>query len=282
MDEQAPQVMTATPPERPVSMHRHSAAPILAGLLGLLLVAETAFMGWGATQFFAVKDGLHKVSAENDQLKTDLAKAEAEKDTGAPNFYVQRTYPGPYGAKLFSIDQKTGEGTQVVDVSPNSVLRVVAVPAVGYDGRIFVHLAGEGGDDPYLHLQELKVEDGTLAPLTPSTPAGTFILMDAIAVSPDGTRLAYVPFNDMADLTTPPSPTIFIYDLLTGKSEELARLSATSTPAGFSFAQHDANAFAGMVGLDFAWKDNACVIASVYSSAASDAKLSYETFCSKK
>lgn len=287
--------VSITPPEQPivqpVSMHEtphvhHGALPLIAAMLGVFLVIETIVLSYGVTRFVGVTDKIETAQQNASDRREELAqKIEEAKTKIPPILYIKSTHlNSPYGQELHQVDRQTGQDTLVMDFGASKAVQLVAVPQVGYDGHIFLHIAGEGTDDPYLHLYSLDLNSDDPIPTVIDLPVEigiqNQILMSAIAVSPDQTKLAYIPFTQEDEISE--STRLYDLNLLTNQFVVLGGLSDMAVPVdnfrvGSTFAQPELNTIGGTLGPEFAWQDNSCIVARVYGPALGEIK--NETFC---
>jgi len=250
MDPQVPQ--PAAPVPMPAQFgERTSHAPMIAALLGLLLIAETVFLVWGTTQFFLVKEEIQKVKDEKAALIVAQEKAIADvKAALTPAFY---TTSAPK-SQLIMVDRETGAETVLYEVQAGGI-DIVAVPQVGYEGIIYLGARGEG-DMPSLGLfafDVAKKEEITL-PVNTQLP----LVKDAIAVSPDQTRLAAVYYNEAGINET--SREIVVWDLKTGTKKVIGKIDPGQYFSRFS----GENTFAGADGYSVSWTNNNTVATEVF------------------
>lgn len=279
------------PTVQPVSMHdtphvHHGALPLITAMLGVFLVLETVALGYGVVRYIGVSDrvqnGQQAIADKRDEVTQKIEEAKAKIP---PILYIKSTYlNSPYGQELHQVDRQTGQDILVMDFGASKVAQLVAVPQVGYDGRVFLHIVGEGTDDPYLHLFSLDLNDEDAVPTPIELPVDSGIqsgiLMSAIAVSPDQTKLAYIPFTQGEEVS--PSTMLFVLNLLTGQKTTLGGLSDMAAPTpgfreGSTFAQPEPNTIGGTLGPEFNWQSNSCVVAKVYGPSLGAVRS--ETFC---
>jgi len=204
-----------------------------------------------------------------------------------PIAYIEKSTPSsPYGSKILVLDPKTGKESTLVDLGLASVASTLIVPQRGYDGRIFADIAGEGGEDLYFNLSAIDLVNGGDYRQSLET-FDSVIYQQAVRVSPDQTKIAYIPYSENAKPGNTPSNTLEVLDLLTGKKTAIGLLSEMASPkatVGYSFAlpvTPSDGSFATAKGFDFAWKNDSCVIATVFQSPMADSGVTTETFCIK-
>lgn len=278
------------PTVQPVSIHDtphqgHGAWPLIAGMLGVFLVLESIALGYGVMRVVEIKGKIDTAKDTAASRKEELAqKVEEAKDKIPPILYIKPSQPSsPYGQELHQINRLTGQDTLVMDFGASKAAQLVAVPQVGYDGRVFLHIVGEGVDNPYLHLYSLDLNDENAVPTPIELPVDegmqSQISMSAIAVSPDQTKLAYVPF----DASIEPggeSRKLLLLNLVTGEKSTLGLLNEMAgVPTIFSFAQLAENTIGGTVGPLMDWTSTTCVTAMVFESPSPVNGNNSQTFC---
>ncbi|MFA5945302.1 MAG: hypothetical protein WC802_00115 [Patescibacteria group bacterium] len=250
--------------------HKNGTHAIIISMLVALLALETVTLG-----FVVMKVGA-----------PSLAPTIGAKVQTPPIAYIEKSTPSsPYGSKILVLDPKTGKESTLVDLGSASVASTLIVPQRGYDGRIFADIAGEGGEDLYFNLSAFDLVNGG----DPRQPLETFdsvIYQQAVRVSPDQTKIAYIPYSQDAKPGNAPSNTLEVLDLLTGEKTVIGLLSENLTPGtieGYSFALPTTSSngsFGTAKGFDFTWKNDSCVIATVYRTPL-ESDIATETFCIK-
>lgn len=216
-------------------------------------------MYWKATGFAAVAAVLM-----GGVLWFGDAKATTAEKVERPFFYVANYYYGDRSgtpSELHAIDRVTGEGAVVYRNEETPLVELVAAPELGFDGRVFIHAALGDSDNPYLNLQEVNtLTDGVIDVAW----ADELPTRDALAVSPDQTKIAAVYDNEMLGDA---SREIVVYDVLTGERTVIGQLTGNE-----HFARvFGENVFAGAYDYHFHWTDLRCVRASIYEDVLKEA-----------
>ncbi len=257
--------------EQPSSIHvdRSGIHPIVTALLAFLLALETLALGYVIVQY----SNLQKTQSQA------IAKFQEQREEApmlAPLLYTKKLEGGyPYGQQLLIINRQTGRETTVFETGIGGFVEVVAVPQVGYDGRVFVHLVGEG-DNPFLQLHELNLNTEGDQKLV-DFAQDSYVIMDAFEVSPDQTKLAFVPY-DMDAAVSETGNQLVVLDLLSGETEVIGE-----TDEVFYGAIADLGGTGTAYNLR--WLDRNCVETNVYEApeekvgGAQNTYLSQQTFC---
>ncbi|MFZ2682248.1 MAG: hypothetical protein WAZ14_04105 [Patescibacteria group bacterium] len=238
---------------QPVSMHdtphsHHGALPLITAMLGVFIVIESVVLGYVVKEY-VMEDEAGEAVVDNQPV---VAVASSLPPL-VYSPYIAGRYPA--GQQLIMIDRETGAETVLQEIVAG-VIGVVAVPQVGFDGRIFISVMGEG-DNPGLGLSVLDLE-------TPSASAVSvafadklpFVGREATKVSPDQTSLAALYYNPaMNEL----SREVAVWNLLTGQREVLGKIADTEA---FTPTLHG---LGGSSGYELSWTSQDCVSAYVYT-----------------
>lgn len=246
------------PAQQPVSMHdtphKHNGAwPLIAGMLGVFLVLETIAIGYGIKQMSVFK---HKI----DNAKTEISeRVETAKEKIPPVVYVKD------GKQLYAVDRISG--TEKLLYTHESVrhISVLAVPQVGYEGKIFLSEFCVECDSSGFSVLSLDLTKDNPSP----EKLGNFAA-GSVQVSPDQTQLAYVIDAVMdADIWTTGNE-IALLDLTGPDAGEAVSLAKADGFYFFaSFIEGDAPG-AGISGFNFTWVDRECVRAALYERPQTD------------
>lgn len=253
------------PSQQPVSVHdasttHHSGWPLVAGMLGVFLVLETVVLGYVVTTYVGVKDAKQATQERRQELVEKLKDkaSNLQSAAGAPFIYsvASDNGSGSFGQEIRMVDAQTGKETTVYQASESSYVQLVAVPEVGYDGRIFFTMVGEG-DNPYWALQSLDI-DTDQEPTPVSLPSFSTVQRWNSAISPDETMIVGFTYDAENDEV---ARSLKVWNLLTGEMEEMGVLAE-----GEYF--YSGPGFGGVEGSDIYWSDRECVVATVYEDAA--------------
>ncbi|MFA5946906.1 MAG: hypothetical protein WC813_02675 [Patescibacteria group bacterium] len=258
--------------------HKNGTHAIIIMMLVALMVVETATLGYAMVKLGAPAiPGKTAIPYGDDGL--------TGKGAVPPLLFVEKTYPdAPFGNKLYQLDRTTGEKKLILDRG-DSFVELVAVPQIGYDGRVFVNLLGEGSDFNPVKVYTIDLTKSDVIPQEVIAFApGMHLASSQVRVSPDQTKIAFIPFDDSRSTGDTPAPDLYIFDLLTGTTDSIGRLSEMNTPfttQGFTFIQEgDSNSPGGLGPVAFEWKDNACVIARIwYTPSYIGGETTNGTFC---
>ncbi|MDQ5951898.1 MAG: hypothetical protein QG626_25 [Patescibacteria group bacterium] len=252
------------PAVQPVSMHdtphaHHGALPLITAMLGVFLVLETVALGYGVVRYIGVSDrvqnGQQAIADKRDEV---AAKIDEVKKSYPPLFYAPLSNNGEANRILMIVDRKTGSES-VAYVSPEGKhLELVAVPQVGYKGEVYISLSvweSDGGMTLY-KLDTLNDNELTLI-----TESGK--VTDNYVVSPDQTKIAYVPFDlDVDKYAT--GNKLKVYDLVTGTTSDIG-------DSGDAYYWSAISDFSGSgAGYSYVWVDSDCLEASVYARPETD------------
>lgn len=246
------------PTQQPVSVHdtphKHNGAwPLIAGMLGVFLVLETIAIGYGVTRMVAVRDRVEDVKDTAAARRAEIEQKVAEaKKTYPPFFYAPRPAADQANRNLMVVDHQTGVES-VAYVGPEGKnLDLVAVPQVGYSGVVYISLAlwaSDGG--PQLYKLDTTKNNELTEIVGVDTTDGHYL------VSPDQTKIAYVPFDQQVDKYATGNK-LKVYDLVTGGTTEVG-------DSGSAYFWSTINDFSGSgAGYAIHWTDNLCLEASVY------------------
>ena len=267
------------PTRQPLSVHgehhSHGSLHLIVGMLGVLLVLETIVFGYVVTQYVDLQNEQEAVLEKRAEIAA--SKLDDEDILPVPFLYIKTSkYGSGYGSELYRVNRQTGEENLLIDFGNTHVGWLLAIPQVGYDGRVFIHKGGEGTDNPYLNLIsiDLTSDDRAEVPVAGLSEPQTDVLNAAVVVSPDQTKIAYIPFNSTAPEGVSPSPELKVLNLLTGVTTTLSRLEGEST-----FVRYGANIIGGTLGPVVFWRDNSCVDVFVYPSTTSETGGKSEIFC---
>lgn len=266
-------------PQQPVSMHdtphaHHGALPLITAMLGVFLVLETVALGYGVVRYIGVSDrvqnGQQAIADKRDEV---AEKIDEVKKSYPPFFYAPESVNDKPNTNLLVVDRKTGTETVAYTSQEDMHLDLVAVPQIGYKGEIYISLARWNTDaGPQLYKLD-TTEDNEITLITESGK-----VTDNYVVSPDQTKIAYVPFDMTVDKYVTGNK-LKIYDLVTGTTSEIG-------DSGTAYFWSTISDFSGSgAGYAYQWTSSDCLEASVYARPQTDASgldntyLVTNTFC---
>lgn len=277
------QELDITPPlakQKPVK--RKPSKVLLAGALASLLTAVVV----GGIAYWQQKRLVREMATSIDALSAQLQQnseryriaADSLKALEKPFFYSTDGFPNV----VRMISPESGEETDIVKAEAGVHWQVFAVPAIGYDGRIFLTSTGES-DSPILNLHELNVETGelTVSPFMDSLP---FAGKTSTYLSKDGTKLLALYDNPGYDPEGFEQGEVVVWNLLDGTKKTVGRV------ADDEYLAQNRISLGGTDGTSASWDDLECASVSVFqdwegdvpqSAQDSDAKRYKErrTFC---
>lgn len=275
-----------TQPNQPVSVHDapergHGALPFITAMLGIFLVLAILALGYVIVTYVrAEPNNVNEVPAQGS-VNTPADGANEQTELSFPPFlYTDNGWDEDDKAYSFlkQVDRETGEEKTVLESSRNlNFITLIAVPQIGYDGKVYVHQGCVECDNPYLELFELSLNGTKLRQIN---LADGFVFRSAAAVSPDQTRMAVAQYDD---LDTGHSGDVIVYNFLTGEKEVVGSLAADEY-----FSQYfGSDAFAGAGGFTVAWKNRECFNVTIYEDSATPREFNAKdykemrTFCSE-
>ncbi len=261
--------MAEMPMNQPTG-HKGTVHAIIIMMLAALMAVETATLGYVVTRL-----------GTTATPKVEILDGDDEPAAPAVPFVAFVRDGG--SSLLVSIDRVTGAQTTLYNPPDvGALMTVYAVPQVGYSGKIYLRVQGEG-DNPSLRVQEFDMTSKTLSPLSflEDLP---FVASGATALSPSQRTIAAVYSNKDYDSEDYMNK-IVLWDLATGKSEVVGTIanneyfSRSVGPNSFTFAGAD--------GYDLSWVNDRCVKTAVYKDGADPAAgekefKEFKTYCSKQ
>jgi len=251
---------TVQPVSRHDTPHRSQGAlPLVTAMLGVFLVLAILALGYVIVNY--VRAEPTDVSNIPAQGSNNNAAGGADADDDAvmpPLLYTDNGWDDDGKAYSFlrQVDRETGEEKTVLESSRNlNFITLVAVPQVGFDGKVYVHQGCVECDNPYLQLFELSMGGTKLREVNLADDG--FVFHPSTAVSPDQTRLAVAQYDDVE---TGHAGDIFIYNFLTGEKEVVGSLAADE----YFSRYFGPDAFAGAGGFTVSWKNRECFDVTIY------------------
>ncbi len=250
------------PPVAPTShVHPpgHSSLPIIVGLLGLLLVLETLALGYVLKLYLSPQEP--QVVIIEEEAKEPILMP--------PLLYTRKSEESVYGNAVVKVDGQTGEETVVYTPPAGKAVEILSVPQIDYDGRIYVGVVCAACDNPnWEDIVELNLEQNNDTE-TAKFFDPTSMVRDALAISPDQTKIALARYNDAAVSS---AGVIEIIDVYTGQKQQVGTLGE-----GEYFSQYFGQNTLGLaVGYEVRWTDLRCLSLTIYEddemNAGSDLK----------
>jgi hypothetical protein len=252
------------PIKQPVSIHdtphvHHGALPLITAMLGVFLVLETIVIGYGIMRYVGAEDTSGNVQQLLADKRAELeVKISEAKKAYPPLFYAPKSVNGQANQKLMVIDRQTGAESVAYTGPDGKHLDLIAVPQVGYTGAVYISLAlWETDAGPQLY----KLDTFNDNEITLITESGK--ITDNYVVSPDQTKIAYVPFDSAVDKYITGNE-LKVYDLITGTTSGVG-------DSGEAYYWSTISDFGGSgAGYNYIWVDNNCLEASVYERPQTD------------
>ena len=250
------------PAQQPVSMHdtphkHHGALPLVAAMLGIMLVLESVALGYVVTKYVLEEqeDEVEAGAETNTTVQEELEERVAEiKGKVPPLLYTQSNN------QIYQIDRQTG-AEQLVHNGETGSVRVFAVPQIGYDGRVFLTSSCSECDSPYTLIEEFNLK--TKAEPTALDFMGGSFYRGAAVASPDGTKMATTVYSDQ---DAGHDGEIYIVNLMTGKEQLVGELGE-----GEYFSSYYGDNVLGIAsGFTLAWQNLECVDVYIYQDNATD------------
>lgn len=235
--------------EQPVQQSLQSSKTWILWVVVAVLVSSG--LTFGATKLFQPVVQETKI-IEKMELDDAMMERGAEKDEQIPPFLYAKSRDKENFFKerdIVEVDRLTGEETVVLE-SPEGYIGygIIAVPQIGFDGRIFITLAESEGKRGELMSYNLFTKE---PPQKVDLPLPHW---DARILSPDQTKYLAL-YDDNLDGAKPEIwKKIMIWNLLTGEGTVIGEIAEDEYLAEYL----GEGVFGGISGFEFGWRGIDC------------------------
>jgi hypothetical protein len=253
-------------PVQPVSMHEtphksHGALPLIAAMLGVFLVLALVALGYVVKEYVMDEQAEETIETTDDREAMIEQRIEEAKAKLVPFLYTDNGWNnGNMFSFLKQVNRQTGNETLILEGKDLYFISLVAVPQVGYDGRVFIHQGCGECDNPYYSLYELDMNSEERVP-EPFTIVDGNLARGGTAVSPDQTKMAIAHYDDVEIGHT---GEVIIYDFVSGEKQVVGELAEDE----YFTSYFGNNVFAGASGYSIFWNNRECFSLTIYEDPA--------------